>query len=149
MALRFEGDRVFVLPPEQVWPKLRDARFLIHGIPGAMVRGEPERDRAQCVVTPELSFARGQMEVTVQILGGDEPKSLRFALQSKGVGSTNQVEIGLALEPHEGGTKIHWVAEVTQLGGLLKLVPSGLIRGAAQKVIEDVWNGIEKQMTAS
>ncbi len=35
---------------------------------------------------------------------------------------------------------------MTQLGGLLKMVPSGLIRGAAQKVIEDVWDGIAKKL---
>ena len=30
-------------------------------------------------------------------------------------------------------TRVHWKAEVKQLGGLLKAVPAGLIRGAAQK----------------
>ena len=39
-----------------------------------------------------------------------------------------------------------WRAEVKSLGGLLKMVPSGLIRGAAQKVIEDVWNGVADQV---
>jgi carbon monoxide dehydrogenase subunit G len=37
---------------------------------------------------------------------------------------------------------------VMELGGLLKMVPSGLVRGAAHKVIEDVWNGIAKALTA-
>src|SRR5262245_28402225 len=33
MSLRFEGDRAFSVPPEQLWPKLRDAGFLVHCIP--------------------------------------------------------------------------------------------------------------------
>ena len=146
MSLRFEGDRTFSVPPAQLWPKLRDAAFLVHCIPDATIQGQPERDRAQCTVKPGLSFARGSLEVTVQILDAQEPTALRFALISKGVGNNSEVETALTLSPHDGGTQVHWAAEVKQLGGLLKMMPSGLIRGAAQKVIEDVWKGIERQV---
>src|SRR5215510_13412596 len=66
MSMRFEGERRFSLPPEQLWPKLRDAAFLVHCIPDATVQGQPERDRAQCSVRPGFSFVRGNMEVTIQ-----------------------------------------------------------------------------------
>lgn len=130
------------MPPELVWPKLRDAAFLVQCIPDAAVMGTPERDRAQCSVRPGFSFARGNLEVTLQILDGQEPSHLKFALISKGVGSSSEVESALSLSAADGGSLVQWVAEVKQLGGLLKMVPSGLIRGAAQKVIDDVWNGI-------
>ena len=120
----------------------------MHCIPDATIQGQPERDRAQCTVKPSLSFARGHLEVTVQILDAQEPTALRFTLISKGVGNSSEVETALTLTPHDGGTQVHWVAEVKQLGGLLKMMPSGLIRGAAQKVIEDVWNGIAAKIGA-
>jgi carbon monoxide dehydrogenase subunit G len=63
---------------------------------------------------------------------------VRLGLQSKGVGSTSEVEVALALAPAGGGTRAHWVADVKSLGGLLKAVPQGLLRGAAEKVIQDV-----------
>jgi carbon monoxide dehydrogenase subunit G len=146
MALRFEGERNLPLPIEQVWPKLRDAVFLVHCIPDATIQGQPERDRAQCAVRPNLAFVRGQLEVTVQILEAREPTALRFALLSKGVGSSSEVECCLALVEQGGSTAAGWVAEVKQLGGLLKMVPSGLIRGAAQKVIDDVWSRIAARL---
>ena len=31
-------------------------------------------------------------------------------------------------------------------GDLLKMVPAGLIRGAAQKAIDDLWGGIEQKL---
>ena len=31
---------------------------------------------------------------------------------------------------------MNWQAQVTELGGLLKLIPGSLLKGAAQKVIE-------------
>jgi len=142
MSLRFEGDREFVLPPEPLFAKLRDAAFLVHCIPDATVQGTPERDRAQCSVRPGFSFARGQLEVTIVINDAQSPTALRFTLASKGVGSSSDVETALILAPRDGGSLVHWVAEVKRLGGLLKMVPTGLLRGAGQKVIDDVWNGI-------
>ena len=146
MSLRFEGDRQFSLPPAQLWPKLRDAAFLVHCIPDARVLAQPERDRAQCNVRPGFSFARGNLDVTINILDSQEPVNVRFALVSKGVGSSSEVESALTLTADDGGSAVHWIAEVKQLGGLLKMVPNGLIRGAAQKVIEDVWNGIAAKL---
>jgi carbon monoxide dehydrogenase subunit G len=67
-------------------------------------------------------------------------------LNSRGIGSSADVEASLALSDREGGTRVHWTAEVKSLGGLLKLVPAGLIRGAAEKVINDAWTRIEEKL---
>jgi carbon monoxide dehydrogenase subunit G len=146
MSLRFEGDRTFAMPPDRLWPRLRDAAFLVHCIPDATVQGQAERDRAQCTVRPGFSFVRGVLEVTLQIVDAHEPTSVKFKLLSKGVGSSSDVECELALAAHDAGSQVHWIAEVKQLGGLLKMAPSGLVRGAAQKVIEDVWTGIAARL---
>ena len=39
-------------------------------------------------------------------------------------------------------------AEVTALGGLLKMVPPGLVRGAAEKVVNDAWNRVTEKLAA-
>jgi uncharacterized protein len=142
----FTGERVLRLPIEQVWPKLSDAAFLAQCVPEAAIQGEPQRDRAQYTVHPGLSFARGSMDVTMEIVERREPELVRFRLTSKGIGSSNTVVTALTLTAEEAQTRVRWSAEVTQLGGLLKMVPSGLIRGAAQQVIEDVWEGIARRL---
>jgi carbon monoxide dehydrogenase subunit G len=141
---RFEGERTFTLPLSAVWPKLSDAGFLARCVEDATLQGEPTADRAQYAVHPGFSFARGSMDVTMEILERREPAAVRFRLTSKGIGTSSVVETALTLAAQGQGTHVRWTAEVTQLGGLLKMVPSGLVRGAAQKVIEDVWNGIAK-----
>jgi carbon monoxide dehydrogenase subunit G len=143
---RFEGERTFAMPVAEIWPKLSDAAFLAGCVPDATIVGEPQHDRAQYTVHPGFSFARSSLDVTMEILERHEPDAARFRLTSKGIGSSSVVETALKLTADGAGTKVHWTAEVTQLGGLLKLVPSGLIRGAAQKVIEDVWDGIVKRL---
>jgi carbon monoxide dehydrogenase subunit G len=142
----FEGERIFLLPPDKLWPKLRDAAYLARCIPDGTPHDGATRDKAACTVRPGFSFMRGSIDVTIEVLGGQEPTSLKFSQKSKGIGSSSEVETALTLSPCEEGTKVTWRAEVKSLGGLFKMVPSGLIRGAAQKVIEDVWSGVAEKV---
>ena len=145
----FEGERAFTLPPDKLWPKLRDMAFLAACVPDATPLGGATRDRAAARVKPGFTFVRGSLDLTAEVIDAKEPATLRYRLTSKGIGSSSVVETALTLTAHEQGTKIHYRAEVTSLGGLLKMVPEGLIRGAAQKVIEDVWSGVAAKIAAS
>jgi carbon monoxide dehydrogenase subunit G len=138
----FAGERIFPLPPEQLWPKLRDAAFLVSCIPDGTPQPGATRDKGVCTVRPGFSFASGSLDITIEVIDGQEPTSLRFTQKSKGVGTTSEVETSLTIAPHEQGSKVVWNADIKSLGGLLKMVPAGLIRGAANKVIEDVWTGV-------
>src|SRR5476651_526875 len=102
----FEGERIFALPPEQLWPKLRDAAFLATCIPDATPHDGATRDRAVCTVHPGFSFMRGSLDVTIHVLGGEEPTSLKYSQQSKGIGSSSEVETSLTLAVCEQGTKV-------------------------------------------
>jgi carbon monoxide dehydrogenase subunit G len=144
--LRFEGDRDFPLPPDALFARLTDARFLVACLPDVEQVKEQEPDRALFTVRPGLAFARGTLEVTLRVVEKAPPSFARMAATSKGVGSSSTVEASWALTPTESGTRMTWVAEVKELGGLLKMVPQGLIRGAAQKVINDAWAAVEAKL---
>ncbi len=147
--VRFEGERELGLAPAEAWGKLTDARFLVQCIPDVETVKDAQADRAALVLRPGFAFVRGTLEVTLQVVEAVSPTSARVLLHSKGIGSTSDVEATLALTEKEGGgTRVRWVAEVTALGGLLKMVPSGLIRGAAQKVVGDVWTNIEAKLAS-
>ena len=144
---RFEGDRYFAQPADQVFAKLTDARFLATCLPDVESVSEQEADRAVLTLRPGLAFARGTLEVTLQVVEKTPPTAARMLLTSKGVGSSSKVEASLALVPHDAGTRVHWVAEVKELGGLLKMIPQGLIRGAAEKVLNDAWAAVEAKVS--
>jgi uncharacterized protein len=144
--LHFEGDKELTRGPAEVFAKLSDARFLVQCIPGGTPVGEAEADRAVAKVKPALSFVTGSLEVTVRVVERTPDSAVRLTLSSKGLANSSDVDTALTLTPHEGGTRLHWTADVTRLGGLLKAVPTGLIRGAAQKVISDVWNNVEARL---
>src|SRR5262245_58796004 len=142
---RFEGDRDFTQPPPAVFARLTDVSFLVSCIPDVETVRAVESDRAELVLRPGFSFVRGTLEVTMRLVEKAEPTA-RVQLLSRGIGSSSEVEATLAVAPTESGTRVHWTAEVKSLGGLLKMVPGGLIRGAAEKVINDVWARIAQTM---
>ena len=144
--LRFEGDRDFPQPPAELFAKLTDARFLVTCVPDVEGVAEQGPDRAVFSVRPGLAFVRGTLEVTLQVTEKTPPTSARMSLVSKGIGSSSTVEATLALAPQDAGTRMHWIAEVKELGGLLKMVPQGLIRGAAQKVLDNAWTAVEAKL---
>ena len=146
--LRFEGDREFRQAPADVYAKLADARFLVGCVPDVESVAHAEQSAATLTIRPGFAFIRGTLEVALQIAERTEPTALKVLLHSKGIGSSSDVEATLTLAPAGEGTRVHWVAEVRELGGLLKLVPGGLIRGAAAKVIGDAWNSVEKKLAA-
>ena len=140
--LRFEGDRDFPMLPADLFTRLTDADFLAACVPDVDKVSERGPNRAVFTVRPNLAFTRGTLEVTLQVVERTPPASARMSLVSKGVGSGSTVEAALTLAPHDAGTRMHWVAEVKELRGLLKMVPQGLIRGAAQKVLDNAWEAV-------
>ena len=144
--VRFEGDRDFSRPPTELWARLTDARFLVRCVPDVSTVSKAEADEAAFIVRPGLAFVRGTLEVTLKVADKAEATSARYDLHSKGIGSSSRVEATLTLTPTDGGTRAHWAAEVKELGGLLRLVPGGLIRGAGRKVIDGIWDAVEKRL---
>jgi len=142
----FEGDRDFSQSPADLFAKLSDASFLVQCIPDSSTAGKADKKKAACTVRPGFAFIRGTLDVTLNVAEIVENQSVRLILASKGIGSSSDVETLLTFAPQANGTRIHWKAEVKRLGGLLRAVPSGLIRGAAQKVIEDVLAEVQKKV---
>jgi carbon monoxide dehydrogenase subunit G len=146
--LRFEGDRDFNRPVAELWAKLTDPSFLVQCVPDVQSVTQLDGDHAALVLRPGFAFVRGTLEVTLRVADAVAPSSARILLNSRGIGSSANVEATLALAPQGDGTRVHWVAEVKDLGGLLKLVPQGLIRGAAQKVVNDAWAAVDAKLAA-
>ncbi len=146
--IHFEGERDFPLSAEDTWHHLHDARFLVQCIPDVEKVNETSPERAVCVLRPGFSFVRGTLEVALQLVEAIPAEVVRVLLTSKGIGSSSEVEASVRLEASARGCRVHWRAEIKTLGGLLKAVPQGLIRGAAEKVIQDAWTRIETKLRA-
>jgi carbon monoxide dehydrogenase subunit G len=144
--MQFQGERAFPLPADVLFARLADATFLMNCIPDASPTGATNADLAECSVRPGFSFVRGSLDVAVHMQSRQPPANMKCLVTSKGIGSSADVEAVLAFASMESTTKVAWTATIVKLGGLLKAIPAGLIRGAAQKVIDDVWAGVDAKL---
>ena len=143
--MKFEGVRDFSIPPDELFLKLADARFLVDCVKDAEVTHR-EEDRAEWKMKPALSFVAGTLDTRLDMLERVPHQRLRLTLLSKGIGSSSTTEVTLLIEPHDAGARINWTGEIKELTGLLKLVPKGLISSTAKKVIDDIWTGVERRI---
>lgn len=144
--LHFKGDQDFAQPLPVVWSRLSDIKFLVGCIPDAEAVEHPSPQRATCKVRPGFTFVRGTLGVTLEIVEAVEGQALKLLCHAKGIGSGNDVEMALTFAEREGGSRVHWSADVTNLTGLLKAAPRMLLQGAAQKVIADVWESVKRNL---
>jgi carbon monoxide dehydrogenase subunit G len=147
--LTFKGERELNLPQEQVWEKLRDARFLVTCVPDVQSVSKSEQDLAVCRIRPAFSFIAGSLDLTIRIVEAVPHSRIRIEQSTKGIANSSTVESILAFAALPQGTRLDWSAKVIQLGGLLKAVPEGLLRGAAEKVITTGWTTVLNKLTAA
>src|SRR5262245_4662823 len=111
--LKFEGDRRFARPLAEVYSKLADARFLAPCVPDVSETRQISEAEADLVLRPGFAFVRGTLDTKLQrTQADDQARSIRWLVASKGIGSSADVEATLTLTEADGGTAVHWVAEV-------------------------------------
>jgi uncharacterized protein len=145
--IHFEGDRSFPLPLPDVAAKLSDAGFLANCLPDAEV-SEATTEKAAWKLKPKLSFLTGSLNVEMTRTAHEPGKSVNYKVFAKAIGASSTVLSQLTFAESGGGTAVHWTGDLTEVTGLLKIVPKGLIEGSARKVIEDVWEAVAAKLTA-
>lgn len=145
--VRFEGSRELASAPSVLWARLVDSSFLVACLPDLDRVEQLEPHGAKFILRPGFSFVRGSLQVELTIVEQVPHSGVRYRLKARGIGSSSTVEINITLVPQDAGTNLGYVAQVTELGGLLKLVPGGLISGAAQKVVADVLARVEANLS--
>jgi carbon monoxide dehydrogenase subunit G len=143
--LRFEGESTLPGTAAVNAARLKDATYLVKRLPDLEKIISVEPSQATFTLRPGLSFVRGTLEVHLEIR--EEADCIIHNLKGKSIGATNEVEARLKLADADGQTHLAWTAEVKSITGLLRAVPQGLIKAAAQKVIGDTIAALQKGMT--
>lgn len=144
--IHYEGEKTFPLPAADVAAKLSDAAFLVGCLTDAKVT-QATADRAAWKLKPSLSFLTGSLDVTLEATGREPGKAVAYKVFTKGIGASSTVLTRLEFREADGGTAVRWTGDLTEVTGLLKMVPKGLIQATAQKVIDDVWAAVGAKLT--
>jgi carbon monoxide dehydrogenase subunit G len=142
---RFEGDHFFPRPLEIVSEKLSDATFLAHGFKNIEKITSESHDSAEWKLRTALSFLNAVIDIQLKVTERSSEKS-QYHVYSKGIGASSTIRATLTYHPAEGGTRVHYVAEITERTGLLKIVSPGLIQSTAKLLIEEAWKSLEEKL---
>ncbi len=145
--LHFEGTEQFECDPAAVYAYLANPARLARAIPEHQVTAEAA-DSATWKVRPKFAFMAGTLDTTATVAGREPDRQVRYTVVSKGVGSSSTVQAVLTFVPADITCTVEWVADLTELGGLLKLAPRGLMQAAAQSVIAEVWAAVGAKLAA-
>ncbi len=144
--IHFEGERQFTRPVAEVAAKLSDASFLVTCIANVEEIVSATPARVIWKLRPGFSFVRGTLTITMDIIERVPDSSVKVKIFSKGIGASTTVIADLKFAAREAGSAVQWVADITKITGLLKMVPKGLIQSTAAKVIEETWIGVDTQL---
>lgn len=145
-VIQINGDKSFAVLPDRLYPELADLTRLVQSLPDVKAVKQVSETEAQIIVAPGLSFIKGELDTTITRTAATPPTLASLSIASKGIGTTVKVEASFTLTPSDTGTDMTWQAQVLELGGLLKLVPTSLLKGAAQKVIDGWLNSLETRL---
>ena len=143
--IHFDGTESFPTSLDIIATRLSDAGWLAQALPDAQV-SRAESDHAAWKIRPKLAFISGTLDSQLEVVSRMETKSVRYRVVSKGVGSSSTIEATLTFRSVETGTTVEWAADITELTGLLKLVPPALLQATANKVIVDVWTSVRQKL---
>jgi carbon monoxide dehydrogenase subunit G len=144
--IRLEGTKELKARRDVLSCRLTDLSFLVRCVPDVAEVKEITPTSALMIVRPGFAFIRGELQLRFEKLAEEPPQSARYLITSKGVGSNSAVEAHFQLEAQNEQSLLRWTAEVKELGGLLKAIPPGLIKAAAQKIVTDLLAGVEREL---
>jgi carbon monoxide dehydrogenase subunit G len=145
--IQLQGSKTLSIPAEKVYPQLADLSQLVKTLPDVKTVKEASETNAVVIVAPGLSFIKGELETQLQRVSATPSTQAELQVSSKGIGTTVKLLAAFTLLPQETGCELNWQATIQEMGGLLKLVPSSLIKGAAQKTIDGWLNSLEQKLS--
>jgi carbon monoxide dehydrogenase subunit G len=151
--LQFGGQERFDQTAETVFAAITNLDLIARILPDVESAERLDERTLRCVVRPGFSFLRGKLTATIarrDDLPGAEagpPFLAAYRVDSKGIGVQVGVETTLRVEAAPSqGAMLRWQAEVVQLSGLVAAVSKPLIRGAAEQVIQKVWQRLRAEL---
>jgi carbon monoxide dehydrogenase subunit G len=147
--LKLGGTELFAAPPETVFDLLTDLDQLAGNIPDLESAQRVDKQTLACVVRPGFSFMRGKVNLTIRLVKELRPESAEMETEMKGIGQAMQAESSIALRPTDSGCQLNWEVRVVQLKGLIATVSPGLVKAAAQRIIEQSYARVREKLSST
>lgn len=137
--MNFSGSEHFEIRQAELWARLNDMAFIASVIPDVDKIERLEPTGFTCKVRPRFAFLTGSLELSFAIIESEPQTRLLVRSRGKGIGAALVVDIEIRLAENESGADLYWTGTIVSREGLLKPVGAALIQGAAERVIQNLW----------
>jgi carbon monoxide dehydrogenase subunit G len=144
--MNFSGTEQFECSREFLWSRLTDMALVSQVIPDVDRVERIEASGFACRVKPRFSFLTGSLNLSFEIIESAPQERLKVRSRGKGIGAAVVVDAEIFLAMSGAGTELRWTGTIVEREGLLKPVSTGLIQGAAQRVIDSFWQRFREAM---
>jgi uncharacterized protein len=143
--MKIEGTNDMPATPERVWFALLDPETLATAMPGTEKLEAIGPGEYRAVMKVGVGPVKGTFDGKVRITDQDPPRRYHMAIEAGGGPGFVRGEATMQLEPTEGGTRVHYDADV-QVGGLIASVGQRLIGGVARMMLDQFFSKMHEAL---
>jgi carbon monoxide dehydrogenase subunit G len=147
--MNFSGTEHFDVSQADLWAHLTDMVFISRTIPDVDKIERLQSTGFTCKVRPRFAFLTGSLELSFAIIESEPEQRLVVRSRGKGIGAAVAVDIEIHLAAAPSGTDLQWTGTIVSREGLLKPVSTSLIQGAAERVIQNLWQNFRAALPHS
>ena len=141
--MRVEGREQVPLAIDEAWRRINDPETLRACTPGLERLEETSADHYEALLEVRVPAITGRFTGTLEFLERREPELLRLRMKGKGPPGFVDGEVTLHLSPRDGGTEVHYEANV-QVGGQVARLGQRMISGVTQEMAGQFFEAFAK-----
>ncbi len=129
---------------EVLYKELTDLNLFVTHLKDLKTVIEIKENEAHIIIAPGFSFIKTELDTKI-VSDPNGADGSMVTITSKGIGTSSTSLATFLLKKEEDGVIINWSMEITELSGLLKLVPHTLLKGAAGVVIAGLISSLKSK----
>ena len=143
--MRIEGDRRFEAPRDTVWQVLNDPASMAKTMPGVESFDIHDDRHWQAHVKIPLGLGGLRMSVSFEKLEEREPEYAKLHAKGDGVGAIMNMDTAFHLSEADGGTNMHWEADV-RIAGPVGSMGQRVLQPIVNQQVTHVLTSLEQQV---
>jgi carbon monoxide dehydrogenase subunit G len=146
--MNVNGDRTFAAPRAAVWGVLNDPASMAKTMPGVESFDVHDDKRWTANVKIPLGLGGLKMKVDMDKIEERELEFAKLAIKGKGVGAMMSMETSFELSDVDGGTAMHWNAEV-KIAGPVGSMGQRVLQPIVNQQVSHVLSALDREVQAA
>jgi carbon monoxide dehydrogenase subunit G len=152
--MKFTGELIVSAPREQVFDKLRDARFFASCVEGVRDLKELTPTTYAATFETKIAYIRFKFEVAVEMTRADRPEAIEAKIEGKPHGIVGRLSAtsGAKFVEKDGGTLIRYAIEANltgRLGSIGQPVLKSKAKEMERQFVQNLRNGLNTTVDES